>query len=133
MANRSKGFVSFDFLFAMVPVLLMVSHILIYSAFMQERAAEKLEQQVLFDKLVSISNYVVRVGAAESSGEGFPAKKISPNLVGDDFSALESGLKSRLALHSLSIGFEKTEGTCIYRIVVHAPTGEIRKLYFCGE
>lgn len=133
MLKRSKAFVSFDFLFGTIPILLIVSYAVIFSSFLENKAAEKIEKQILFDKLVSISNYAVK-NLAKSEGMGFPNKKIDPNLmVSDDFSQFEGAMRTRLRLNSLSIGFEKGEGTCIYRLVLFEPTNEIKKLYFCGD
>ena len=134
MANRCKGFVSFDFLFSIIPILLIVLYTVSQSSFMQVRMDEQLEHQVLFNKLVSISDYVVRAGAAKTEGSMFPAKKIHPNLIAsDDFTSLEATLKGHLHLKSLHIGFQSGEGTCIYRLVVYEPDASIRKIYFCGE
>lgn len=136
MANRSKAFISFDTLFALVPILLMVSYTLIFASFLEMRANEKMERQILFDKLVSASNYAVKIGAAKTSGSGFPERKAYPNLIaGSDFAPLEEELEKRLRM-DLSMGFEEDgfigKGTCIYRLVVYEPADEIRKLYFCG-
>lgn len=134
--RKCNGFISFDFLFSIIPILLILSYTLSYSSFLEQRAEEKISGQILFDKLVSASSYVVRVGAAKKEGNGFPEAKASPNLISsEDFSAYESQLGNKLRF-SLSIGFEESgfrpKGTCIYRLVVHEPTRQIRKLYFCG-
>lgn len=134
MANRYKGFVSFDFLFSLIPIFLIVSYTIILSSTLETRTAEKLERQILFDKLVSISNYVVKSGAAKTIGTAFPAKKVYPNLISsEDFSQIEQNMKLRLRMKSLHIGFENGEGMCIFRLVVFEPTQQVRKLYFCGE
>lgn len=131
------GFVSFDFLFALLAVLLITSYTVIFSSFLEARSSAQLERQILFDKLVSASDYAVKIGAAKTEGTGFPEKKTSPNLItGGDFTPLENELGKTLHM-SLSIGFAEDgfegKGTCIYRLVVFAPTGDIRKLYFCGD
>ncbi len=143
MANRYKffwkkfnnGFISFDFLFSIIAILLIVFYTLIFSSFMETRINEKIEQQILFNKLVSAGNYVVRVGAVKTEGNNFPEKKTYPNLIlTDDFTDLENKLGKTLHIN-LSIGFEENikKRTCIYRLIVYEPKNEIRKLYFCGE
>ncbi len=133
-ARASRGFVSPDFLFSVIPIILIVSYALIFSAQLENRTSDLLERQILFDKLVSASNYAVKIGAAQTEGSGFPEKAIHPNLVSAaSFPELEKSLRERLNLKSFSISFEEGEGTCIYRLVVYEPTGEVRKLYFCGE
>lgn len=137
MANQSKAFISFDFIFSLIPVLLIVSYSLSFALFLEERTESKIQSQILFNKLVSASNYVVRVAAAKEEGLSFPEKKIYPNLIPSNrFSELENSLSSRLRFR-LRMGFEEDgfakKGTCIYRLVVYEPTMEIRKLYFCGE
>ncbi|MEW6529074.1 MAG: hypothetical protein AB1391_04240 [Candidatus Micrarchaeota archaeon] len=132
MANRFKAFVSFDFLFSMIAILLIALYTIIFSSFLEARANEKIEQQILFDKLVSASNYVVKIGGAKTEGNSFPEKKRYPNLIIlNDFESLEGKLGKFLHIN-LSIGFEAKQGTCIYRLVVYEPTNEIKKLYFCG-
>ncbi|MFA5077319.1 MAG: hypothetical protein WC488_02740 [Candidatus Micrarchaeia archaeon] len=134
MANRCKAFLSFDFLFSLIPILLIVSYTLYYASFLQSRAEENLEHQALFNKLVSASDYVVKIGAAKTEGNFFPEKKVYPNLIpSEDFSKLQGDLEKRLHFNSLYVSFEEGKGTCIYRLVVYEPTNEIRKLYFCGE
>jgi hypothetical protein len=137
MRKQHNGFVSFDFLFSLIPILLIVFYTLHFSSFLEHRAEEQISRQISFDKLVSASNYVVKVAAAKKEGENFPNAKVSPNLIPDsDFSGLAHSLGERLRIN-LSIGFEEEgfgpKGTCIYRLVVHEPTREIRKLYFCGD
>lgn len=137
MANQSKAFVSFDFLFSIIPILLIVSYSLSFASFLEGRAESKIQGQILFDKLVSASDYAVRVAAAKDEGISFPDKKVYPNLIpSSDFSDLEASLSSRLRFR-LRMGFEEDgfmrKGTCIYRLVVYEPTMEVRKLYFCGE
>ncbi len=65
MAKQYDGFVSFDLLFALIPILLIVSSTLVFASFMEARTNEKMERQIVFDKLVSASNYAVRVGLAK--------------------------------------------------------------------
>ncbi len=130
-----RAFVSFDFLFSAIPILLMIFYILSYAHLMQERTGEGLENQVVFDKLVSISNYAVRVGAVKTEGSMFPEKKSIPNLISSgNFSQLERILSSRMRMNSLSIGFEPGPGKqCITRLVVEESAMDVRKLYFCGD
>ncbi len=137
MASLCRGFVSFDSLFSIIPILLIVSYALFFSALLGARADAGIEKQILFDKLVSASDYAVKIGAAKSSGGGFPSGKVEPNLVpaGVDYSRLAGTLGARLRIN-LTIGFAEDgfvrSGTCIYRLVVYEPDMNVRKLYFCG-
>lgn len=134
MGSRYKGFASLDLLFSTIPILFIVLYLLIFVFVLETRTNERIEQQILFDKLVSISNYVVRVGAVKTEGSDFPNKKIYPNLiVNSDFSLFENKMKKRMHLKSLSINMdsEKGNGICIYRLVIFED--KIKKLYFCGE
>lgn len=132
--KNPKGFVSFDTMFAFVPVLLIVVYTLILASALESRGESHLGRQILFDKLVSASDYAVRAWAADSEGAFFPEKAIHPNLIiREDFSQLEQDMKARLHLRALRIGFAKGEGTCIFRLVLLKRTGGIKKLYFCGE
>jgi hypothetical protein len=130
MQKQYRGFASFDALFSVLPIVLIVVYTLGMHAYLNEKASSTLGRQVLFNKLVSISDYVVNRAAAKSE-DGI----VYPNwIVREDFGSEESSMAGKMNMKSLSIGFGQGHGrTCIYRLVVFGEQKEIRKLYFCGE
>lgn len=129
--KQHKGIISLDFLFSIIPVILMLVYILGYSSYIVEKSQERIENQILFDKLVSISDYIVKYKGAEKIeySPNFGNSKVYPNLINNLNFELEN-LKEEMGLEKLEIGFSKGKGNCIYRFVVYQ--WEIKKLYVCG-
>lgn len=130
------GFLSFDTLFSILPLLLIVFHVLQVSNFLFENADRNFETQHRFNRMVSIADYVVKKGAVytEYTDTGEPLA-VYPNWIDD--SKLEgideSELASEAGLDHVSITLDQpTNGTCIYRIVVTGQEKEIRQLFVCG-
>lgn len=134
--NQSKGFVSFDLLFAALPLLLMLVHMLTVTGMASEVGEQTLKSTETTGKLITIADYAVKRGAIERSLQGtefLGTATYKPNVI--DNSELSSmnteELRKWMELDSLQISWEKGEGTCIYRLVLLE--GEVKKLYVCGE
>ncbi|MBN2478241.1 hypothetical protein JXB01_03030 [Candidatus Micrarchaeota archaeon] len=133
-ASQYKGFVSLDVLFSAIPVILMIIYTLNYSALYLDAAERSINAQSDFDRLVSVSDLVVKnLGACEEKNFNPSKSKIVPNKI--DLSKLNDldrkDLAEQAGFKTLEISFEPSEGTCIYRLVVL--DSEIKKLYFCGD
>ena len=133
--NLSRGFVSFDFMFSIIPLLLMISFTLHVSSHITERTSDYVESQIVFDKIVSIGDYLVKVGGIEKEEYGLSVSKRYPNWI--DEKRLESldvdGIRRDMGLEYLRVSLDEPgEGTCIYRIVVTGEEKSIRKLFVCG-
>lgn len=143
MANRfnkcAAGVVFLDLIFAILPIILIVVYTLTHAAYLSDNGTKNLEAQVVFHKLVSVSDVVVKQIASEKSGGGWDAKS-EPNLVSaEGVAAIDTNaLRDKLGLKSLSIRLSDESGTkiqssiCIYRIVVAGEFREIKKLLICG-
>ena len=133
-----KAFLSFDALISVLAIVLIVVYTINAHAYLTKKASSHIEQQVLFDKLVSIADYVVNNAGAKKQIKDFDSI-VYPNwIVEEELSRIDQGALARqMKLGKLSIGFEeeiKAEGkNCIFRIVVYGEYKEIKKLYICGE
>jgi hypothetical protein len=126
---------SFDGLFSILPILVMVTFVLSVAASLTEDATVRMHEQQQFDKIVSIADYVVKQGAVKTTF--FNHKEFRyPNWI--DKTKLTDGLsdelKKRANLNSLNIALDNPgEGdVCVYRIVVVGQSKEISTLYVCG-
>lgn len=130
------GFVSFDLLFAVIPLILMLSHLLMFTAMASQSAESRMEFVSTSGKLASIADYIVEQGAAESSGVSYlGGAHYRPNLIDEaKFSQIQSQteeIRKRMELRSLEIDWNPADGTCIHRLVMEGD--EIKMLYVCGE
>ena len=128
-----QGFLSFDALFSIIPILLMLFFVMNLSSFLVRDVAEYAHKQQVFDKLVSIADYTVKSGAVVSGDHiKYPNWLDRRNF---DVSYVEN-LRTRAELSALYISLEepRTEfDFCIYRVVVIGTSKEIAKLFVCGE
>lgn len=137
MNPKKKGFVSFDLLFCALPLLLMLSFLVNQAGIISGAAQIHIDSSETYAKLISIADYAVKMGGAQKENQGsgqFSGSALyRPNVVEDSgLSSIEvEKIRGWMELDSLHIGWERGEGTCIYRIVLH--NGEIEKLYVCGE
>lgn len=128
MEKQHKAFLFLDFLFAILPILLMLVAALNASNILLSNYENQINDQILLDKLISVSDLVVRYEAVEKNSIHYLPNKLSES----EFSSLNiEELKEKMNLEYLHISFEQGEGTCIYRLVLYKE--EIEKLYFCGE
>lgn len=134
--NQSKGFVSFDLLFAALPLLLMLAHMLTVAGMASETGEALLQSKETTGKLITIADYVVKRGGVERSSQGtefLGTASYRPNVISSEgLGRIDvEGIREWMELDSLEISWEKGEGNCIYRLVLLE--GEVRKLYVCGE
>ncbi len=136
--NRYKGFVSYDGMFSLIPILLLTVFILNTMNFLIYDSIEKMNSQEKFNLIVVVADYIVKEGGAHKDGE-----KVYPNWI--DESELD-GMKSELpemrtylSLPNLEFGLENADGydgepdkTCVYRIVVRGQDRELDRLFVCG-
>ena len=133
--NRFNGFISLDCMFSILPVLLLISFSAQFSSNIADRTYSGIESQIVFDKLVSVGDYIVKVGGVKDEAYGLAGKKRYPNWI--DERELENvdveGIKKEMGLNELKISLDVPgEGTCLYRIVVTGEEKEIRRLFICG-
>jgi hypothetical protein len=139
MESQYKGYLSFDALFSILPIVLMLAYTLNISSFLAEDARDKVDSQVLFNKLVSVGDHVVKAGAAHHETSLFGKTTYYPNWITDNSlnspDIAELGAKSGLS--RLHVGFGKKENlSCIYRLVAYGDNQQnlqIKKLYICGD
>jgi hypothetical protein len=131
--NCAKGLLSFDALFSILPLLLMIFYILNVVAFVVKNASDSAQQQILFDKVVSVADYAVKHSLAKKSESArWPNLVRSVELNENELNEL----KSSLDFKKLSVGEEPTTGTCVYRLILlESSLGvkQIKKVYVCGE
>ena len=133
--NQSKGFVSFDLLFAALPLLLMLAHMLTVAGMASETGESLLQSKETAGKLATIADYIVKRGGVERSSQGtefLGTASYRPNVIDEgELGRVDvEGLREWMELDSLKISWEKGEGTCTYRLVLLE--GEVKKLYVCG-
>jgi len=139
MLNRSRAFISFDAMFSIIPILMIILFTLNAAHFFTSNAAERMHRQQVLDKLVSVADYVVKQGAVRTDRIGITDVRY-PNWIDSSRvnAALEQDLKQRTGLNSLSIRLTQTldgagPGFCIYRIVVADDTKRIAAIHVCGD
>ncbi len=136
--NQSKAFVSFDLLFAALPLLLMLAYLSSVIILATETADSALYSNELTGKLSTIADYLVKRGAAERAEQEnnyLGSATYRPNVIDDNylgqFENNREGIRDWMDLNSLEVSWAPGEGTCVYRLVLH--NNEVRKLYVCGE
>lgn len=135
LLNQSKGFISFDAMFSIIPMLLIILYALNTVNILSETAQRNLNQQVIFNKLVSIADYTVKQGAVHTIYSSNNPTMIYPNWLDEhqlDNLDIEH-LKASSDLDYLYIGLDTpSDGTCVYRLVVTGSEKSIRQLFVCG-
>jgi hypothetical protein len=143
-SSRSSGFISFDGLFSIIPALLILVFTMNAAHFLTKDAIESMHRQQVFDKLVSIGDYVVKQGAVKTGKVGAASGNIPipidevryPNwVVKSKLDSMDTDkLRQAMNLSALSISLGKPgDGSvCIYRIVLDEQK-EIKRLYVCGD
>ncbi|MBU0532975.1 hypothetical protein KKB44_05780 [Candidatus Micrarchaeota archaeon] len=132
LPNRYNGFSSFDAVFSILPQVLMLIFLLNISFFVTHNSAEAIHKQQILDKLVSIADYTVKIGAVKRADDirypnWFEANFITPSYVED--------LRIRAELSELYISTDKPSENfqvCIYRLVVTGDNKQINRLFVCG-
>lgn len=137
MEKQYKAFLFLDFLFSVLPVLLMLIIALNISFLHLSNYENQVNEQILMNKLISISDYIIRYGYTEKMTENNEEIYIPNKLSEQEIKKINIvNLRERIGLNSLYIGFEYPNADtqykiCIYRLVLYKE--EIKKLYFCGE
>ena len=143
--KHKKAFVTFDGLFSILPILMIILFTFNAAQFLTNNALERMHNQIVFDKLVSIADYTVKQGAAVTGQIGSPAGTLVryPNYIDRNklTTSYEDELNQRSNLQHLNIDLSSPgDGNfCIYRIVTVQdlvnPINDkyIDLLYVCGD
>ncbi|MBN2121636.1 hypothetical protein JW721_01075 [Candidatus Micrarchaeota archaeon] len=132
-----KGFISFDLLFCALPLLIMISLLLNQVSLINEAAQLQGESVQEYSKLLSIADYALKQGGAlkeDQQGGQFSGSALYRPSVIDDYELSQipsEEIRSWMGFESLHIGWDKGEGTCVYRIALRGD--EVKKLYVCGK
>jgi len=130
--SRYKGFSSFDAIFSLVPVLMMLLFVVELASHFAYDAAEKTHRQQVFNKLVSIADYTVKSGAVRRAGN-----VKYPNWLDDSIGeSYMDELREHAGLSRLVISFHEPRedySVCIYRLVVIGDDKKVARLFVCGE
>jgi hypothetical protein len=132
-ASRYKGFSSFDALFSLVPLVMMVLFVMELSSHFSLDAQEQANRQQIFNRLVSIADYTVKSGAVKREGDVKYPNWIEPGMLGASYA---EGLRVRAGLSSLEISVDEPRedfSMCIYRLVVIGKEKKPSRLFVCGD
>ncbi len=136
--KQYKGFVSFDLLFAALPLLLMLSYLSTVIFLATETANSEIHSNEVEVKLTTIADYLVKRGAVERTEQENSYLGIAsyrPNVIDEEylsgFQQSKEKIKNWMELNSLSVSWSPAEGVCVYRLVLYHE--EIRTLYVCGD
>lgn len=139
--NRYDGFISFDALFSLVPIVLMLFFAMDVSAYLADGSSARMHRQQVFDKVVAAADYTVKSGAVvRNASVRYPnwldTGTITPEYVED--------LRERTGLDRLHVSVVAGAaagsgaaaagdyGFCVYRLVVIGDDRRIAKLLVCG-
>jgi len=131
--NRYRGFTSFDALFSLVPMTMMLFFLMNIGASLTKQADGRMERQQAFDRLVSVADYTVKSGAAMRNGSvRYPnwvdGAKITDGYVED--------LRAMSGLRELEITMDGPDDRmefCISRLVVVGGGKHIGRIFVCGR
>jgi len=125
-------------MFSIIPALLMLTFALSSAHYLSAGAEQRMHEQQVFDKLVSIADFTVKQGAARTGAAGIDQVRY-PNWLDEsvlDDGSLARGLEQEAGLGELSVQLDDpgAGATCVYRLVVVGDDRErIAKLYVCGD
>ena len=131
--SRYRGFTSFDALFSLVPMTMMLFFLLNTGAFLTNQANEKMERQQAFDRLVSVADYTVKSGAVMRNGSVRYPNWIDEAKLSDEY---VEDLRARSGLRGLRISTDAPdEGMefCICRLAVAGDDRRIAQVFVCGR
>jgi len=133
--NSHNGFISFDALFSILPIIFMVSFIIQTMALAVSDASYTMEKRENFNFLVATADYLVKMGASKTDSTG----NIIPNWIDSGFSSIQLDIYEGTGKDvTIAVSDEPPvdDTDCIYRLVVVGGSkpedGEIKKLYVCG-
>lgn len=136
--NLFRGFVSFDALFSVLVVILMLVFLMNFFTIISENIDEKINRQQKFDRVAGIADFLVKKGAVKKQEISPGNTLVYPNwideneLAGTDLETLEENS----GLENLYIGLDSRPDDrkfCIYRLVVVGEEKKIGKLFVCGD
>lgn len=139
--SYKRAFVSYDALFSIMPLLFLLLFVFQIIAFLLSDSLYTMQKRELFNTLVAISDYVVKIGAVEKDAYG----NFQPNLINEGkIPQLSSIINNGLAMSNSKIKHivlsldnpTSSSQMCIYRLVVvknELGEKEIKKLYICGD
>ena len=129
--SLSKGMMSFDALFSLLPLILMSVFVMDMMLSIGHSIEERSQEEEVFDKLVSIADYTVKAGAVMKDGS-----VRYPNWIDEErlTASYIEDLRERMGLSELYISTDGPDGyqTCIYRIIVTGGEKRISRLFVCG-
>ncbi len=127
--RRHRGFLAMESLVVLLIMAVTIAYTIYVISSVTAYNKQHIERQQIFNKLVSIADYVVKEGAAAESNDA-----IYPNLIDEQkLNGLDiMDIATRMGISKLKIGWQAGNGTCIYRLVLDSRM-EIRKLYVCGS
>ncbi len=136
--SRYRGFLSFDALFSVLVVLLMLFFFMKYFYLISDNVSYKLGQQQRFDRVAGIADYIVKKGAVKKFEISAGNSIVYPNWLEpdriEDLDLEELGGDSGVS--NLYVGLNSRPNdreVCIYRLVVVGNEREIAKLFVCGD
>ncbi len=130
--RNSRGIVSLDALFSLLPILIMLVLVMNAEATVVRQSEDASHRQQVFNKLVSAADYTVKIGAVVRAGDvRYPNWVDERNMT----NTYTDSLRERVGLDSLYVGFggqSDSSVMCIYRLVVVGEGKAIRRLFLCG-
>jgi hypothetical protein len=137
--SRYRGFASFDALFSLVPMTMMLLFLLNFDACLTKQAGERMERQQTFDRLASVADYTVKSGAVMRNGSvrhpnWIDGAKISEEYIED--------LRARSGLWELRVsvgdgwangGPDDAMEFCICRLALVGGDKRIARIFVCGR
>ncbi|NYZ74413.1 hypothetical protein H0O00_04685 [Candidatus Micrarchaeota archaeon] len=149
-SKSSKGVISLDALFSLLPLLIMLVLVMDTEAMIVRQAEDASHRQQVFDKLASVADYTVKIGAVVREGDiRYPNWVDETNITNaytthpatPTSNSYADSLRERAGLRSLYIGFDGPSDSsgasdssqiCIYRLVVVGDDKTIERLFVCG-
>jgi hypothetical protein len=131
----NRGFASLDALLCLVPLLLMLILIADAASSFMRSAEQAAHRQRVFDRIVTVADYTVKIGAARHEGGVRHPNWVDAGAITGEYT---DSMRVRAGLEKLYIGLgapDEADGgfpICIYRLVVVGDDLEIRKLHVCG-
>lgn len=132
LRSRYRGFLSFDAIFALLPILLIAAIAMGAAAHVAGEGKGTFERQRLFNRLLSAADYTVKSGAVFREGDVRFPNWIDAEMLTDDYA---EDLRRREGLGFIYIGTATPPseyGTCVFRIVAIGESKTIGRLFVCG-
>lgn len=131
--SRSKGFSSFDAIFSLVPILMMLLFVMELSSHFAFTVAEKTHRQQVFNKLVSIADHTVKTGAVRVVDSAKYPNWLEEGKINESY---VDALREDAGLSRLMVSLQEPQegfSFCIYRLVVVGENKQVKRLFVCGE